>query len=201
VISDITPATLLVLWGVVAFGSIIPVVPTGAAVSGAAVLAGHDEPLEIVLVVLVGAAGAYAGDLVTYGALSAAGTPLARRLGWLDDGDEDTVAARLHHLREGIERHELRTLIISRLVPAGRIPVLLVASLTGYPWLKFVTAAIGSCLLWALLYSAVGVLGDAVFDSQTTAIIVVMVAAVVLSVVPGLVRRLWSRRSGGAGAQ
>ncbi|QIG44806.1 hypothetical protein G5V58_20300 [Nocardioides anomalus] len=186
-IDDITPATLLVLWGIVAFGSIIPVVPTGAAVSGAAVLAGLEEPLEIALVVLIGAAGAYAGDLVTYGALSAAGTPLARRLGWLQEGDEENGLTRL---REGIESHELRTLVVSRLVPAGRIPVLLVASLTGYPWLKFVTAAIASCLLWSLLYSAVGVLGDSVFDDDTTAIVVVMVTAVVLSVGPGLVRRL-----------
>lgn len=192
-ISDITPATLLLLWGVVAFGSILPVVPTGAAVSGAAVLAGHEEPLEIVLVVLVGAAGAYVGDLVTYAALAAAGTPLARRLGWLKEGDEENALGRL---REGIESHELRTLVVARLVPAGRIPVLLVASLTGYPWLKFVSAAVLSCLLWACFYSAVGVLGDAVFDSQTTAIVVVMVAAVVLSVVPGLVRRWWPGRSG-----
>jgi len=190
VIDDITPATLLVLWAVVAFGSIIPVLPTGAAVSGAAVLAGQDEPFEILLVVLLGAAGAYAGDLVTYGALSAAGTPLARRMGWLEEGDEES---RLARLREGIERHELRTLVISRLVPAGRIPVLLVASLTGYPWLKFASTAVLSCLLWAALYSAIGVLGDAVFDSDTTAIVVVMLTALVVSVVPGLVRRWWGR--------
>jgi membrane protein DedA with SNARE-associated domain len=191
VIDDITPTTLLVLWAVVAFGSIIPVVPTGAAVSGAAVIAGQDEPFEIVLVVLLGAAGAYAGDLVTYGALSAAGTPLARRMGWLREGEEEN---RLSRLREGVEGHELRTLVLSRLVPAGRIPVLLVASLTGYPWLRFASTAVLSCLLWACLYSAVGVLGDAVFDDDTTAIIVVTVAAVVLSVVPGLVRRWWERR-------
>lgn len=189
-IDDITPWTLLVLWGLVAFGSVIPVVPTGAVVSGAAVLAGHEEPLEILLVVAIGAAGAYAGDLVTYGALSAAGTPLARRLGWLDEDDPDAAAHRLHQLREGIESHEPRTLVVARLVPAGRIPVLLVASLTGYPWQKFVSAAVLSCLLWACFYSAVGVLGDFVFDSETTAIVVVMVAAVLVSVVPGLVRRL-----------
>jgi membrane protein DedA with SNARE-associated domain len=186
-IDDITPATLLVLWAVVAFGSILPVLPTGAAVSGAAVLAGHEEPLEIVLVVLVGAAGAYAGDLVTYGALAAAGTPLARRMGWLEEGDEES---RLARLREVLEEHEIRTLIVSRLVPAGRIPVLLVASLTGYPWLKFASAAVASCLLWALLYSAIGVLGDAVFDDTTTAIVVVIASALVVSVAPGAVRRL-----------
>jgi membrane protein DedA with SNARE-associated domain len=189
-IHDISPSALLVLWAVVAFGSIIPVVPTGAAVSGAAVLAGHREPFEVLLVVVVGAAGAYAGDLVTYGALASFGTPLARRVGWLEEGDEEN---RLTQLREQIERREIRTLIVSRLVPAGRIPVLLVASLTGYPWKKFAVAAVGSCLLWAVLYSVIGVVGDAVFDSQNVAIVVVLVAAVVVSVVPGLVRKVVGR--------
>ena len=189
-IDDITPLTLLVLWAVVAFGSVLPVLPTGPAVSAAAVLAGHEEPLEIILVVLVGAAGAYAGDLVTYGALAAAGTPLARRMGWLQEGDEES---RLARLREAIEDHEVRTLIVSRLVPAGRIPVLLVASLTGYPWLKFASAAVASCLLWATLYSAIGVLGDAVFDDETVAILVVMAAAIVVSAGPGAVRWVWGR--------
>lgn len=186
-INDISPSALLVLWAVVAFGSIIPVVPTGAAVSGAAVLAGHEERFEVILVVLVGAAGAYAGDLVTYGALASFGTPLARKVGWLEEGDEES---RLAKLREQIERSEIRTLIVSRLVPAGRIPVLLVASLTGYPWVKFATAAVASCLLWAILYSVIGVLGDAVFDSDRVAIVVVIVAAILVSVVPGLVKRL-----------
>jgi membrane protein DedA with SNARE-associated domain len=190
VISDLSPTAFLVLWAVVAFGAVLPVVPTGAAVSGAAVLAGHEEPIEIVLVVLVGGAGAYAGDLVTYGVLSAAGTPLARRLGWLEDGDATAVAARLHQLREGLEQRELRTLLVSRLIPGGRIPVLLVASLTGYPWVRFASAAVGAALLWAVAYSAIGVLGDAVFDDQRTAIAVVIVAALVASAAPGVVRRL-----------
>ena len=83
----IGPVGLLILFGFVAFGSIIPVVPTGAAVSGAAVLARAEHPWELVLVVAFGAAGAYAGDVVTYGVLHRAGAPLAQRIGWLQKDD------------------------------------------------------------------------------------------------------------------
>ena len=60
--------------------------------------------------------------------------------------------------------------MVSRLVPGGRIPVLLVASLTGYPWLRFASAGAVAALLWAALYSVIGVAGDAVFHDETTAV-------------------------------
>lgn len=180
-------ATLLILFGVVAFGAVIPVVPTGAAVSGAAVLAADQHLWELIPVVLVGAAGAYLGDLVTYGVLSVAGEPLARRVGWLEPGDDEN---RLHRLREAIEERELRTLLVSRLVPGGRIPVLLVAALTGYPFYRFAGAAVAAAGLWSLLYAAVGLIGSSLLPDTTTAVVVAVVLALVVSVVPGLVRRL-----------
>ena len=73
------------LFAVVAIGAIVPVVPTGAAVSGAAALAFHDNPLLIVLVIAAGAAGAYVGDLAMYAMCRAGGEQLARRLRWLRD--------------------------------------------------------------------------------------------------------------------
>ncbi|MEI5675583.1 MULTISPECIES: VTT domain-containing protein [unclassified Nocardioides] len=181
-------ATLLVLFGVVAFGAVVPVLPTGAAVSSAAVLARADHTWEVVLVVAVGAGAAYCGDLVTYAALRRAGEPLARRVGWLgDDGDEHSRPARL---RERIEHAEIRTLLVSRLVPGGRVPVLLVAALTGYPWYRYVSAAAVAAALWATVYAAVGVLGDGLFDDTRTALVVAVGGALLVSVVPQLVRRL-----------
>jgi len=79
---------------VVAFGAIVPIIPTGAAVSGAAALAFHDHPLLILLVIAAGAAGAYAGDLVMYAMCRAGGEQLARRLRWLRDGGHVLPAPR-----------------------------------------------------------------------------------------------------------
>ncbi len=181
---------LLAVFGVVLFGSIIPVVPTGAAVSGAAVLARAEHPWELIIVVLVGAAGAYVGDIVTYAALRWAGEPLARRVGWLRADDPD---AAIQRLRAGLERHELRSLLVSRLVPGGRIPVLLAAALGGYPWQRYVSAAVLATLLWSLTYTLIGLIGDSLFPDVQAAVIAAVVGAVALTFLSQLVQR-WVRR-------
>lgn len=184
--------TLLVLFGVVAFGAIVPVLPTGAAVSSAAVLASGEHLWELALVAVVGGAGAYAGDLVTYAALRRAGEPLARRVGWLrDDADPDSAPGRL---RERLEHAEIRTLLVSRLVPGGRVPVLLVAALTGYPWYRYVSAAAFAAALWSAVYAAVGVLGDGLVDDDRVAVAIAVGGAVLVTLVPQAVRRLIRRR-------
>lgn len=181
---DLLPV-LLTLWGVACFGSIIPVIPTGAAVSSAAVLAGNDHAWEIGVVVVVAASAAYVGDLVTYAVLRVAGEGLATRVGWLH---ADDPGGRLAQLRETIESRERRTLLLSRLVPGGRIPVLLVTALAGFPFRRFAAAAVFSTLAWAALYAAIGVVGTAVFPDTTTAIVVAAVVSVLVSVLPGRLR-------------
>jgi membrane protein DedA with SNARE-associated domain len=177
---------LLSMFGLVLFGSIIPVVPTGPAVSAAAVLARTDHPWEIVLVVLVGGTGAYLGDLTTYVVLHRAGTPLAQRVGWLNASDPEGTLARL---RARIEANEVRALLLSRLVPAGRIPVLLAASLGGYPVGRYVTAAIPAAMLWAVLYAAIGALGNSLFPDTRTALVAAVAVAVAVAVLLPLLRR------------
>lgn len=183
-------ATLLVLFGVVAFGAVVPVLPTGAAVSSAAVLARSDHAWEVLLVVAVGALAAYVGDLVTYAALRGAGEPLARRVGWLHDDEQ----SRPGRLRERLERTEIRTLLVSRLVPGGRVPVLLVAALTGYPWYRYVGAAAIAASLWAAVYAAIGVVGERLFDDERTALVVAIAGALLLSLAPQVLRRLRAPR-------
>jgi len=180
------PVALLALFGFVAFGSIIPVVPTGAAVSGAAVLARVEHPWELVLVVVAGAAGAYAGDIVTYTVLNRAGTPLAQRIGWVQK--EDPQAA-LRRIRQSIEQHEMRTLLVSRLVPGGRVPVLVAAALGGYPWRRYLTAAVFATLLWSITYSGIGVIGDSLFADSQLAVIAAVVGATLLTVVAQAIQR------------
>lgn len=177
---------LLVLFGTVAFGSIIPVLPTGAAVSAAAVLAKTEHPWELLLVLALGAAGAYVGDLVSYAVLRAAGTSLAERVGWLGRENQQTTLARL---RAGIEAHELRTLLLSRLIPGGRIPVLLAAALGGYPWIRFASADIAASILWCAVYGTIGVVGDSLLPSTTTALVVVVLAALLLTALTQMLQR------------
>lgn len=165
---------LLWLFAVVSFGAIIPVVPTGAAVSGAAALAFHEHhPITILLVIAFGAAGAYAGDLVMYGMCRLGGETLARRLRWLRDEEHlGSVKARL-------EKSQVPVLLVSRLIPGGRVPVLLAAAFVGLSWRTFIVANLPACGLWSCVYAGIGVAGGSIFPEPWQGV----VAAVILILV------------------
>lgn len=185
--TDLGLGGLIGLYALVSLGAVVPVVPTGALVSAGAVLAAVERPWEIVLVVAVGAAGAYTGDLVTYVVLRRAGTPLAKRLGWLHAEDPDGA---LRRLRTRLEHNEVRSLLLSRLVPGGRIPVLLVAALGGYPTARFASANVAAAALWSVAYAAIGVLGNWLVPDPGLALALVVLVVLAVGVLPGLVRRL-----------
>jgi membrane protein DedA with SNARE-associated domain len=169
---------LLGLFAVVAFGAVIPIVPTGAAVSVGAALAHWDDPMGLALVIAAGAAGAYVGDLTTYAVLRLAGEPLARRVGWLHEG---AAGDTLVKLREQVEEHELRVLLLSRLVPGGRVPVLLAAALGGYSWRKFAVADIAAASLWACVYAAIGLGGRAIFPEPWQGAVAAIAIVLIIS--------------------
>lgn len=177
---------LLGLAGVVAFGAVVPIVPTGAAVSVAAAVS-ERNPLVLLVVIGFGAAGAYLGDIGMYGVLRLAGRPLAERVGWLQEG---TAADTLERLRGRVEQHELPVLLSSRLIPGGRVPVLLAAALGGYSWRRYVVADVGAAALWSAVYAAIGVLGRSVFPEPWQA----AVAAIVVVLVVTAVGSAWNRR-------
>jgi membrane protein DedA with SNARE-associated domain len=175
------------MFGVVAFGAVVPVVPTGAAVSAGAALSYSDHIALPIIVVLVGAAGAYLGDLATYAVLRRAGDGLRSRVRWLRD---EHRAAALEQFRVSITRHELRTLLVSRLVPGGRVPVLLAAALGRYPFRRYAVADIAAALLWAVFYAAIGLAGRAVFPEQWEGV----VAAIALVLLISLAGSWWNSR-------
>jgi membrane protein DedA with SNARE-associated domain len=172
------------LFLVVAFGAIVPVVPTGAAVSGAAALAFHNNPLVIALVVAAGAAGAYAGDLVMYAMCRTGGEQLARRLRWLRD--EEHLAA----VKERLHRSQIPVLLVSRLLPGGRVPVLLAAAFVGLSWRTFVVANAPACALWSVVYAGIGVAGGSIFAEPWEGV----VAAVILILVINQSISWWNKR-------
>ena len=176
------------LFAVVAFGAIIPVVPTGAAVSGAAALAFHERhPLTILFVIISGAAAAYAGDLVMYAMCRVGGEKLARRLRWLRD--EEHLAA----VKERLRRSQVPVLLVSRLIPGGRVPVLLAAAFLGMPWRTFVVANAPACALWATVYAGIGMAGGSIFPEPWQGVI----AAVLLILVVNQSLSWWNKRREG----
>ena len=111
------PERLLWLAVVVFIGAVVPVVPTGAAVSATAVLADQD-PLVLVIVVALGAAGAWGGDVVTLILLKWGGGRVLHRL----ITRIRRSGGRAARLPERLREHDLRVLLVSRLVPGGADP-------------------------------------------------------------------------------
>jgi membrane protein DedA with SNARE-associated domain len=159
-------------------------VPTGAAVSGAAALAMHNNPATIVLVIAGGAAGAYAGDLGMYAMCRAGGEPLARRLRWLRD--EEHLSA----VKDRLQKSQVPVLLVSRLLPGGRVPVLLAAAFLGLSWRTFVVANAPACALWSFVYAGIGVAGGSIFAEPWEGVL----AAIILVVLVSQAVSWWNRR-------
>jgi membrane protein DedA with SNARE-associated domain len=173
------------LFGLVLLGSIIPVVPTGAVVGAGAAVATTTDNLSLTLVVLVSTVAALVGDLVTF-AVSRFGGPSAVR--WVARGQH---ADRIEEVRGQFRRHGWQIVVVGRLLPAGRIPVLLAAGALAYPWRRLLPASTVACVLWAVAYGALGVLSGGIFDSPLLA---TLLATLLILVLGGVLNLVSSRR-------
>jgi membrane protein DedA with SNARE-associated domain len=175
------------VFGGVLLGSIVPIVPTGAVVGAGAAVAttGHlSLPLVLVLAVL----GAYAGDVVTFGIPRLGSEAAFRRL------SRHQPAERLEKARDRFARRGGRLVVIGRLVPAGRIPVLLAAAALGYPWRRLLPASLLACVLWAAEYAVLGIVSGGIFDSPLVATVLATVLVLLVTVLASLISR-WRRRA------
>jgi membrane protein DedA with SNARE-associated domain len=173
------------LFGLVLLGSIVPVVPTGAVVGAGAAVATTTDNLSLTLVVLVSAVAALAGDLITF-AVCRFGGPAAVR--WVARGQHTD---RIDEVREQFRRHGWQIVVVGRLLPAGRIPVLLAAGALAYPWRRLVPASAVASVLWAIAYAALGVLSGGIFDSPLLA---TLLATLLILVLGGVLNLVSSRR-------
>jgi membrane protein DedA with SNARE-associated domain len=178
---DGSPVGYSVLFGGVLLGSIIPVVPTGAVVGAAAAYATTTGSLSLPVVVVVATAAALLGDLITF-AVCRFGGPAAVR--WVARGQH---ADRIKEVRAQFRQHGWQIIVIGRLLPAGRIPVLVAAGALAYPWRRLVPAATLACLLWAVAYTLLGVVSGGIFDSPLMATLLATLLILVLSAVINLV--------------
>jgi membrane protein DedA with SNARE-associated domain len=166
-----------VVFGGVLLGSIVPVVPTGAVVGAGAAVAVTTGSLDLWLVVLLSALGALLGDLVTFAVFRSGGPAV---VGWVSRRQQ---ADRVEEVRAQFRRRGWQIVVVGRLIPAGRIPVLLAAGALAYPWRRFLPAAVVSAVIWAIVYAALGVLSGGIFDSPllatllATALVLLVTAA------------------------
>jgi membrane protein DedA with SNARE-associated domain len=173
------------LFGLVLLGSIVPVVPTGAVVGAAAAFATTSDSLGLPLVLTVSTAAAFAGDVITF-AVCRFGGPSAVR--WVTRGQH---AERIDEVREQFRRHGWQIIVAGRLLPAGRIPVLVAAGALAYPWRRLLPASLLGAFLWALAYGLLGVVSGGIFDSPLLA---TLLATLLVLVVGGVLNLVGARR-------
>jgi membrane protein DedA with SNARE-associated domain len=169
------------LFGLVLLGSVVPVVPTGAVVGAGAAVATTTDHLSLPLVLLVCTLAAFCGDLITFG-VARFGGPTAVR--WISRGQH---AERVEEVRGQFRRHGWQIIVVGRLLPAGRIPVLLAAGALAYPWRRLVPASLGAAFLWAVAYALIGVLSGGIFDSPLLATLVATVLVLLIGAVLNLI--------------
>jgi membrane protein DedA with SNARE-associated domain len=180
------------LFGGVLLGSIVPVVPTGAVVGAAAAVATTTGQLSLPLVIVLATLGAYVGDVVTF-AIPRFGSDAAIR--WVERRQQ---ADRLAKAREQFSKRGWQLIVIGRLVPAGRIPVLLAAGALAYPWRRLLPTALGACVLWAIGYALLGIVSGGIFDSPLIATLLATVLVLLVTVAANLISR-WRRKPEKAG--
>ncbi|MFJ2784555.1 DedA family protein [Streptomyces sp. NPDC093249] len=186
------------LFLLVALGALVPVVPTGALVSSAAVVAFHQSsPFSLLFVFLVSAFAAFLGDTALYW-LGQRGVRSRNGSRWLEALRGRVTPERLVHAQERLETHQVSVLVLSRLVPAGRIPVMLACLLSEMPLRRFVRGDVAACLAWAATYQLIGILGGSLFPEPWQGVVAAVGLTLLISAGPALWRRV-RRPKGGAG--
>lgn len=173
----------------VLLGSIVPIVPTGAVVGAAAAIATTTDRLFLPWVILLATVAALVGDVVTFAA-GRAGSGVALRV-----VSRGQTPERLAAMRQRFATRGWQLVIVGRLIPAGRIPVLLAAAALAYPWRRLLPAAVVGCLLWAIAYSVLGVVSGGIFDDPLIATLLATVLVLVVAAVSALVGRLRKGRT------
>ncbi|MBZ9642178.1 MULTISPECIES: DedA family protein [unclassified Streptomyces] len=178
------------LFLLVLIGALVPVVPTGALVSSAAVVAFHQTaPFSLALVFVTASLAAFLGDATLYW-LGRRGMGSRNGSRWLEAIRARAPEERLAQAQEKLAAHGVAVLVLSRLVPAGRLPVMLACLLAKWSMRRFARGNLPACLAWAVTYQLIGILGGSLFPEPWEGVVAAVALTLVISAVPSGWRRL-----------
>jgi membrane-associated protein len=184
-----SPWTYLLILGLVALDVVLPIIPSEASVLIAAVLAGTGH-LNIVLIMIAAALGAFIGDNVAYWIGRTAGRPLIERVlgGRMD---------RLSWVEAQLEERGGSLIVTGRFIPGGRSVVAIGAGALHMPWPKFAMWDVLAAVIWAIQASLPGYIGGAAFEDRPWLGLLLGVTISVAIVVTIEAIRWWRRRHAG----
>ncbi|MFI6488533.1 DedA family protein [Streptomyces sp. NPDC050564] len=178
------------LFLLVLIGALVPVVPTGALVSSAAVVAFHQTaPFALLMVFAVAALAAFLGDVALYW-LGQRGMRSKNGSRWLENLRDRAPEDRLAQAQEKLSYHGIAVLVLSRLVPAGRIPVMLACLMAKMPLRTFARGDVPACLAWVVTYQLIGILGGSLFSEPWEGVVAAVALTLAISVAPSVWRRV-----------
>ena len=174
-----------IVFAVAVLDALLPVFPseTTAVAAGALAGAGH---LDVALVVVAAAAGAFLGDSGSYGLGRRFGDRLTQRLARGEKG-----RARLASAQRTLDTRGGYLILVARFIPGGRTAVTLAAGTTGMAARRFARYASVAAVVWASYAALLGYAGGRAFEEEPWrgVVVALAVAAGITALAEG-VRRL-----------
>jgi membrane protein DedA with SNARE-associated domain len=184
-----SPWFYLVIFSIALLDSVIPVVPSETTVILGGIAAGQDN-LSILLVIAMGALGAYIGDSTAYGLGRRSGALVTR---WFFRSEKG--ADRMLRAGTQIRKRGGLLLITARFIPGGRTAITFSCGVTRQPFLSWFTRwDLLAVTLWAGYAGSLGFFfGERFEDDHTTAFLLAFGTALSLTVLIEAARWLRGR--------
>jgi membrane-associated protein len=180
----------VLIFAVVAGDAVLPLLPGETMVVTGGVLSTSGD-LNLALVFLAGAVGAFLGDSLCYWIGRKLGTRAAERFLRGDRGKRTLAWA-----ENALDQRGKTLIAVARFVPGGRTAVALTAGTTEFPWRTYAVADIVGVTIWSAYNAGLGAIGGKAFEDQTWKglLLAFGLAAATAGIIEG-VRWLLKRRS------
>lgn len=180
------------LWAVVfvvsALDALLPFMPSDTTVIVVGVLVVPD-PIRLVMLIVIAAAGAFAGDLLGYLIGRRSGGMLTRMT------RDEKGRRRYHWVSRQLRRHGTLLILLARYVPGGRVATMLTAGALRYPTRTFLITETIATVIWAAFFALLGYAGGASFQEHPArGLLLAFGIGLVLAVLVELGRRIFVRR-------
>ncbi len=195
------PWFLLILFFVAMFDSVFPVLPSefsviaGGVAAGAGTLIDDQRVLSIVLVIVLGALGAFSGDSLGY-LIGNKSDELLTRVFFRGEKGEKRLEATARQIRK---RGGL-LLVTARFIPGGRTAMTFSCGLTNQPFLEWFTKwDLLAATLWASYAGLLGFFVAGAVENQGTAIWLAFGVALSITLIIEVGRWVLERARGSGG--
>jgi len=180
-----------VIFGVAAVDAFFPLVPSETTLVIGGTFASTGD-LNLLLVILAGAAGAIVGDNISFGLGNWVGEKTVKR--WFRG---EKAHKRLDWAERTLDERGAYIIILGRFIPGGRTAVTFSAGyLPTFPWRRFIVYDIPAGLIWATYGALLGYFGGKTFeDNPLWGVLLALGIALTLGFVVEAARHLWARRS------